>query len=553
MANEIFEKVSGQGVMANMMIYLGDTYHMGAAAGQSVLFIYGAVASILPVFGAFLADSYWGRYRVILIGSVACLLGTLLVWLTAMLPGAKPPACQSPNPSQLALLFCGFALLGIGEGGVRPCSIAFGADQFSQRKGPEKQKILQTYFNWYYASVGFSFVVGSTVIVAIQDNFGWKVGYAVPLVLILLATILFVVASSLYINVEAEKSMLTGLLQVIFVSLKHRNLVLPPKTSDASYYHETDSKLMVPSDKLRFFNKACIIKNPTEHLNVDGSASKKRNLCTVEQVEGLKSVMRVIPLWSSGIVVPLVLNQSFPVLQAKTMDRHIFSKFEIPAGSFGVFGTLTLTVWSGSYDRFIVPVLEKITRRPRAFSLKQRMGIGILISTVSTGVAAIVEAIRRRKAIEQGLADDMNGVVTMSAMWLVPQHCLSGLAEAFSVISQIEFYYTELPSSMASFGVAFWTLGAGLANLLGVLVLKIVTRTTRGRNGRGMWLSTNLNKGHYDYYYWVLTLMGVVDFFYFLVCSWAYGKEGKNRMREEVGDDDEEESMQHSNQLPILR
>ncbi|EHA8590737.1 putative protein NRT1/ PTR FAMILY 1.2 [Cocos nucifera] len=367
-----------------------------------------------------------------------------------MLPGAKPSAWESPTPSQLALLFCGFALLGIGEGGVRPCSIAFGADQFGRRKGPEKQKILQTYFNW-------------------------------------------------------------------------------------------------------FFNKACIIKNPIEHLNVDGSASKPRNLCTVEQVEGLKSVMRVIPLWSSGFMVPLVLNQSFPVLQAKTMDRHIFSKFEIPAGSFGVFGTLTLTVWSGSYDRFIVPVLEKITGRPRAFSLKQRMGIGIIISTVSTGVAAIVEAIRRRKAIEQGLADDMNGVVTMSAMWLVPQHCLSGLAEAFSVISQIEFYYTELPRSMASFGVAFWTLGAGLANLLGVLVLKILTRTTRGRNGRGMWLSTNLNKGHYDYYYWVLTLMGVVDFFYFLVCSWAYGKEGKNRMREEVGDDDEEESMQHSSQLPILR
>ncbi|GAU11681.1 hypothetical protein TSUD_74310 [Trifolium subterraneum] len=69
------------------------------------------------------------------------------------------------------------------------------------------------------------------------------------------------------------------------------------------------------------------------------------------------------------------------------------------------------------------------------------MGIGIAISCLATLVAALVEKKRRNEAIREGFMDNPKGVVNMSAMWLVPQHCLVGLAEALNVIGQIDWAY----------------------------------------------------------------------------------------------------------------
>lgn len=64
--------------------------------------------------------------------------------------------------------------------------------------------------------------------------------------------------------------------------------------------------------------------------------------------------------------------------------------------------------------------------------------------------------------------------------------------------------------------------------LVGTAVVKAVQAAT-ARGGRPGWMATDLDEGHYDYYYWVLTAMGVADFFYFLVCSWAYGEEARKK------------------------
>ncbi|XP_008793166.2 protein NRT1/ PTR FAMILY 1.2-like [Phoenix dactylifera] len=558
MTNEIFERVASIGLTANMTIYLTKEYHMTPATSAIVLLIWGAVTNFLPIFGAFLSDSYLGRFRVIAIGSVACLNGMVLLWLTAELPGAKPPACdlalhkcQSPSHSQLALLYSAFALISVGTGGIRPCSLAFGADQFNRPDNPQNERTLQTFFNWYYASVGVSVIIAVTVIIYIQDKKGWRVGFGVPVVLMALSIICFLLGYFLYVKVRGRKSMLTGLAQVVVASVRNRQLVFPSEADDDWWYHrEKGSKIMVPTEKIRCLNKACVVRNPEKDLNPDGAAADPWKLCTVEQVEYLKSMVRVMPIWSTGIMAAVIISQhSFPALQANSMDRHMSSRFEIPASSFVVFGITTLTLWVAIYDRLIVPRLANITGRPRGLTLKQRMGIGLVLSCAATAVAATVERTRRRRAIEQGVADNEKAVIDMSAMWLVPQYCLTGLSEAFNIIGQIEFYYSELPKTMASIAVALLSLGWGVGDLVGALIVVLVKKISAG-NGRVGWLDSNLNEGHYDYYYWILTLLSVVNVFYFLVCSWAYGEEGKNRFGEK--DDLVEELASKSGELSIV-
>lgn len=272
----------------------------------------------------------------------------------------------------------------------------------------------------------------------------------------------------------------------------------------------------------RFLNKACIIRNP-EQINPDGIPSDPWSLCTVEQVEELKALIRVIPLWSSSIMLSINISQgSFHVLQANTMDRHLTPSFQIPAGSFVFFLIITIIIWIAIYDRLIIPTASKLRGKQVRLGVKNRLGIGLLFSCIAMAVSAIVEHVRRRKAIEQGFLDNPHAVISMSALWLVPQYVISGLAEAFNAIGQTEFYYSEFPKSMSSIASALFYLGLAVANLLASVIVSSVDRLTKGE-GKESWISSNLNKGHYEKYFWLLTIMSSVNLLYFILCSLAYG------------------------------
>lgn len=529
-ANEAFEKIAAYGLMPNMILYLVGSYHFSAAGGTNALFIWGATSNFLPVVGAFLSDSYFGRFLVISAATLTVLLGLIVLWLTAIIHGARPPPCDprigdciKPNAGQYAFLFAAFALMSIGAGGVRPCSMAFGADQYDNPENPNNQRVLQTFFNFYYASVGVSLMLALTVVVYIQNKYGWVIGFGVPVGLMLFATVMFFLGSKLYVKVKPNKSLLTGLVQVFVAAWKKRRLQLPEESDrECKYYQGKDSKLKVPSQKLRFLNKACMISNPEKELKADGSPSDPWNLCSVMQVEVLKTLIDLLPIWSAGIMIAVLISQhSFPVLQALTMDRRLAGNFKIPPGSFGIFSVLTLTIWVALYDRAIVPLLSKYTKNPHGIGIRARIGLGLFISILATATAALVERRRRATALRQGLADEPKVQVEMSAMWLIPQYALTGLSEALNAIAQIQLYYSQFPKSMASIAVALFPLGMAIGNVVGSVIVSAVDAASK-RGGRESWVSSNLNKGHYDYYYWVLAVLSLLNFIYFIVCSRFY-------------------------------
>ena len=298
----------------------------------------------------------------------------------------------------------------------------------------------------------------------------------------------------------------------------------------------------------RFLNKACIIRSPERDINSDGLASNPWSLCTVDQVEELKALIKVIPMWSTGIMMSInTSNSSFPVLQANSMDRHVFSSFQIPAGSYAMFLVIVLFLWVALYDRVILPLASKVRGKRVRLGVKQRMGIGLFLSCLGMVVAAIVENVRRRKAIRQGLLNNPQTLVGMSAMWLVPQYCLYGLAEAFNAIGQTEFYYSEFPKSMSSIAAALFGLGMAVANLLASVILSAVNHLT-SRGGKESWVSNNINKGHYDNYYWLLAIMSAINLLYYLVCSYFYGP----CVEQGTKVSDEGKSMEGENELSKL-
>ncbi|XP_073134235.1 protein NRT1/ PTR FAMILY 1.2-like [Henckelia pumila] len=515
---EALEKLATYGLTPNMTVYLMGQFHMGMATASNVLFLWSSATNFMPIVWAIIADTFLGQFYAIGFGSIICFLGMILLWLTTVITNAKPPPCDessahcsSPTVLQFVFLCSSLGLISIGAGGVRSSSLAFGANQLRKGNPKKTSRVKDSYFSWYYAATTFSVLIAYTCPVYIQDNLGWSVGFSVPALLMLLAVFVFFSASSCYIKPDCKTSLVTDLVKVIVASYRNRHFKLSDGTADVVYHHKNGSTNIPPSRKLRFLNKACVVKDPQCDAAANGTATNSSGMCTVDQVEELKSLLRVIPIWCSGMIMYVNVSQaSFPVLQAASMNRKI-SSFEFPAASFSTLTVLSVIIWIILYDRVFLPLASRVRGRRVRISTKTRMGFGIFLSFTAMLVTAAVESIRRRVV-----------AANMSAMWLVPQYCLTGFAEALNIIAQNEFYFSELPRSMWSIAATLNAIGLALANLVASLILNCVDVISKG-GGHESWISDHIDKGHYDYYYLVLAGLSMANMLYFLVCSSVYG------------------------------
>lgn len=269
----------------------------------------------------------------------------------------------------------------------------------------------------------------------------------------------------------------------------------------------------------RFFDKAAIV--------VDQDEVKSPNLwriSTVHRVEELKSVIRMGPIWASGILLITAYSQqsTFSLSQAKTMNRHLTKSFEIPAASMSVFTIVPMLLTIAFYDRVFIPLARKVTGLDRGITFLHRMGIGFVISVLATFVAGFVELKRKKAALDHGLVNQPQSIIPISVFWLVPQYSLHGMAEAFMSIGHLEFFYDQAPESMRSTAAAlFWTaISAG--NYLSTLLVSLVHKFSAGTNGSNWLPDNNLNKGKLENFYWLITLLQVANLIYYLWCAKIY-------------------------------
>lgn len=242
-------------------------------------------------------------------------------------------------------------------------------------------------------------------------------------------------------------------------------------------------------------------------------------LCTVTQVEELKSIIKLLPIWATGIIFSAVYSQmsNLFVLQGSYMDITI-NNFEIPPASLSIFDTLSVIFWVPIYDRMIVPFARKYTGHKSGITQLQRMGIGLVISIFAMVSAGVLEVIRLGIVRRNNYYDYEH--IPMSIFWQVPQYFLIGCAEVFTFIGQLEFFYDQAPDSMRSLCSALSLTTVALGNYLSSLLVTIVMSiSTKG--GKPGWIPDNLNRGQLQNFFWLLSVLSVLNLgAYLLVAKW---------------------------------
>lgn len=544
MGLQAFEIMAIAAVGNNLITYVFNDMHYSLPKSANIVTNFVGTIFLLSILGGFLADSYLGSFLTIIIFGLIELTGYIVMAVQAHLPRLKPDkcnilnseeVCKQPKGVQAFFLFLGLYLVALGSGCLKPNMIAHGGDQFDANDAKDRRKI-STYFNFAYLSFCIGELIALTFLVWIQSRCGMDVGFAVSASVMVLGLVSITTGTPFYRNRLPQGSVLTRIAQVLVAAAHKRRLSCP---SDPRMLHELldsypynyhmeksilkntqpDRQLLFHTDQFRFLDKAAIVDQ-----NEDGSPWK---LCTVTQVEQVKLVIRVIPIFACTIVMNCILAQlqTFSVQQGSTMDNRLGSNsFHVPAASLQAIPYIMLVILVPLYDTVLVPFLRGLTGKETGISQLQRIGIGLFISTFSMVTAALVEAKRKQVARNSGLMENSDNKVSLplTIFWIAPQFLVFGLSEMFTAVGLIEFFYSQSPEGMQSLLTALTYCSYSFGFYLSGVLVSIVNKVTSS-GSHGGWLSdNNLNKDHLDLFYWMLAVLSFINFLNYIFWSRWY-------------------------------
>jgi len=177
--NEAAERFSYYGMRAVLVVFMSqylmspagylDPMSEEEAKGYFHLFV--SATYFTPILGALLADGWLGKYRTIIVLSLIYCLGHLALALDDTRTG----------------LLIGQSLIALGAGGIKPCVSAHVGDQFAETN----RHLLSRVYSWFYFALNFGAFTSMLVTPWLLEHYGASVAFAVPGILMLIATVIF--------------------------------------------------------------------------------------------------------------------------------------------------------------------------------------------------------------------------------------------------------------------------------------------------------------------------------------------------------------------------
>lgn len=512
----VLSSLDNMGSVANMVslvLYFYGVMHFDLSSSANTLTNFMGSSYLLSLVGGFISDTYLNRLTTCLIFGFLEVLALVLVTIQAASSNLHPDACGKSSCVQggiAAMFYTSLCLLALGTGGVRGCMTAFGADQFDE-KDPVEAKALASFFNWLLLSSTVGAIVGVTGVVWVSTQRAWHWGFFIITVASFVGFVTLALGKPFYRIKTPGDSPILRIVQVFVVAFKNRKLPLPdPHQQLYEISDKGDSvEKIAHTNQMRFLDKAAILQ--------EDSKSQPWKVCTVTQVEEVKILTRMLPIFGSTIIMNTCLAQlqTFSVQQGNVMNLKLGS-FTVPAPSIPVIPLLFISILVPIYEFCFVPFARKITRHPSGITQLQRVGVGLALSAISMAVAGVIEVKRRG----QGRKDPLRPI---SLFWLSFQYALFGVADMFTLVGLLEFYYRESPSSMKSLSTSFTWLSTSLGYFLSTVFVNVINAVTKKITpSKQGWLhGFDLNQNNLNLFYWFLAILSCLNFFNYLYwASW---------------------------------
>ncbi|MDF2432761.1 MAG: proton-dependent oligopeptide transporter, family, partial [Mucilaginibacter sp.] len=310
------------------------------AHSNSINHTFSTLVYATPLLGAILADWFFGKYRVILIGSLIYTIGHFLL---------------SMFDTSLAGFETGLIIIAFSAGAIKSCVSANVGDQFDHKN----QHLMSSIYSWFYFSINAGSMVSLFLIPVIYDKYGAKWAFGVPGILMALATFIFFSGRKSYVK-------------------------LPPKGINKANFVSVSIYAMISKFSQR----------PVGRTAWEVAEDKYGK----EKVDGIKAVWRVMAVFA---FIPVFwslwdMNGAEWVLQSTKMDLSlgVFGCHFLPS-QIQTVNAVFLLVLIPVFNYIIYPLVEKIGIKLTSL---RKIGAGLFITGFSFVIIAMLQ-----KQIDAGL------------------------------------------------------------------------------------------------------------------------------------------------------
>lgn len=396
------------GVNVNLVLFLTRVVQQSNGDAANNVSKWTGTVYMFSLIGAFLSDSYWGRYKTCAIFQAIFVLGLALLSLSSRLYlfrpfgcGTQGTPCAPHSGAEMGIFYIALYMIAFGNGGYQPNIATFGADQFDE-EDPAEAHSKVSFFSYFYLALNLGSLFSNTFLSYIQDKGNWVLGFWASTAAAATALLLFLSGTPQYRHAQPCGNPIGSICQVASAACRNWKSGVSPDhevlyEGDDGSKADSGGRKLLHTEGFRFLDRAALTKASDSNTKLGGACPGPRDqwkLCTVTQVEQVKSILRLLPIWLCTILYSVVFTQmaSLFVVQGAAMRRTtMFPGFYVPASSMSAFDILTVATTIFLYRRAICPFLARLTGRPTGPTELQRMGLGLVLGAMAMATAGTVD------------------------------------------------------------------------------------------------------------------------------------------------------------------
>ncbi|KAH7018308.1 POT family protein [Microdochium trichocladiopsis] len=422
---------------AGMTIEQAGALGFGQQASTGLTLFNSFWAYLMPLFGGYFADSYWGKYKTIHIAIVVAMFGHIILIVSAL-----PPVIANPSGA-LGCFSVGLIFFGIGVGFFKANISPMIAEQYEAQQPRAVIKTLNdgrrvivdpvltisVIYMRYYWFINVGALTGQISMVYAENYVGFWLSFTLPTALFIICPMVLIAFKSKYVRTPPTGSVLGKASGLFFLALKKSR----GRIRSGHGFWDAVKPSNIPE-----------AERP-EWMTFDD--------VWVEEVRrGFKACLVFVwlPVWW------LAYNQVYNNLisQAATMRLD-----GVPNDIITNLNPLALLIFIPICDKFVYPALRKM-----GFKLTpiKKMTAGFFLGSLSMLVSAIIQHYIYmlspcRETDGYGFVDGCDNPPNLSVWVQTPVYVLVAFSEIAASITGLEYAFTKAPKNMRGMVTSiFW-------------------------------------------------------------------------------------------------
>lgn len=428
---------------------------------------------LVPLFGAYVADKYLGRYKTIAVALAIAILGHIILVISAI-----PPVITKPESSMAAFII-GLIIMGIGTGSFKPNISPLVAEQIPLTKMvvkelPSGERVIMDptvtqsrVYHYFYLFINIGALVGQIGMVYAEKWVGFWLAFLLPTILLCICPLIVWYCRDKYVMMPPQGSVLGKAMHLFFKANKGRWHINPVATykhiNDGTFWESVKPSNIAPEQRPSWMTfddawvdevgrgfAACSVFCwiPLYWLTYNQLNNNLTSQAAVMQLHGLPNdVLSNLDPFALIILIPICDLWLYPFLRKHKIN-------------FSPIKKITLGFYTGAAAMIWAAVIQ-------AYIYKK--------SICGTGAAGVLPASLG------GDGDMMCPPVDINVWAQTGAYVLIAISEILASITTLEYAFSKAPKNMrslvmsfnlfmsaisAAIGEAFVTLSAGMLPLL---------------------------------------------------------------------------------------